>query len=360
MDISFRPSGIGETIKMSVSISNKIKNMSIVCAMLVPFIHVGKPLVVGSSGWWIYQFTAEGICRIAVPFFCICSGFFLARHFSDKGWYYSQVGKRVRTLIVPYLIWSVIFYLFVYSLFLISPDNPVCWRMRIRVSVVSRILMAVGLSLEKLPMLYPLWYLRFLFLLVLISPVFAFGARSMKFVMLSGMLVLYLMFNPGDGSPIGIHIGFPFEAAFYFYCGIVLRDSGVKCILTKVYDKYATLTWVGVLLLVVLRAVSFRYGHMGSLSCFIKPLFVLAGIFAVWSIIPSKIWSNKFVSRSFLVYVTHVFGLQLFSFIFGRDSDSAVMLCGRVVFGLCFAFFVSHLLKNIVGNKVSFLWGYRR
>ena len=99
---------------------NKIKNMSIVRAMLVPFIHVGKPLVVGSSGWWIYQFTAEGICRIAVPFFCICSGFFLARHFSDKGWYYSQVGKRVRTLIVPYLIWSVIFYLFVYSLFLIS------------------------------------------------------------------------------------------------------------------------------------------------------------------------------------------------------------------------------------------------
>ena len=360
MDISFRPDRIGKAIKRSEFISNKIKNMSIVCAMLVPFIHVGKPSIVGSSGWYVYQFTAEGICRIAVPFFCACSGYFLSKHFADKGWYVSQVGKRVKTLMVPYLLWSIFFYLFIYALFLISPSNPVCWRMRVNVSVISRMLMAFGLSLEKVPMLYPLWYLRFLFLLVLVSPVFAVGKRFWKFVIFAGMAFFYLAFNPGDGSPIGIHLGFPFEAALYFYCGIVLRGSRLKVYVGKICEISPVLLWSGVWLLVVLRTVLSRYGYIGGLFCFIKPLFVFWGIITVWSDIPSKVWPNKFVSLSFLLYVTHVFGLQLFSFVFGRDSDNALMLLGRVAFGLCFALLVSHLLKNVVGNKVSFLWGYRQ
>lgn len=345
---------------MSDLISNKIKNMSIVCAMLVLFIHVGKPSILGCSGWWLYQFTAEGICRIAVPFFCICSGFLLARHFGEKGWYRSQVGKRIKTLIVPYLLWSLFFYLFVYVLFMISPDNPACWKMKASSSLVAHILMASGFSLEKLPMLYPLWYLRFLVVFVLISPIFCVGNKFVKFAMFVGMGILYILFNPGDVSPIGLHIGFPFEAVFYFYCGILLRDSRIKCVLVKVYDKYAVVIWVAWAFCIVLRTVLLRFGYIGSFFCFLKPLLVFVGVLAVWAVIPSKIWPKKLVSLSFLVYVTHVFGLQLFSFIFGRDSNSALILLGRVTFGLCFALLVSYFLRNIIGDKVGFLWGYRR
>lgn len=230
---------------MSETVSNKIKNMSIVCAMLVPFIHVGRPSVVGSPGWWIYQFTAEGVSRIAVPFFFICSGYFLSNHFADAGWYSVEIKKRIKSLIVPYLFWSLIFYLYIYALSLVAPDNPICYRVVKRMPIVSRLLLSLGLSPEKLPMLYPLWYLRFLFLMVLVSPVFAFSAKHFMTSMFVVLGILYVLFNPGDGSPIGIHIGFPFEGAFYFYCGILLHDHKIKTCINRFSRKLAVLAWGG-------------------------------------------------------------------------------------------------------------------
>lgn len=343
---------------MSESYSSKIRNMSIVCAMLVAFIHVGRPSVVGSSGWWIYQFTAEGISRIAVPFFFVCSGYFLAGHFSENGWYVSELRKRTTTLLLPYLIWSLFFYMFIYVLYTISPDNPICWRMRQEIPTISRILQAIGLSFEKLPMLYPLWYVRFLFLLVVLSPFLVWGTKHLKNVLFIGVAILYFVFNSGDGSPVGLHIGFPFEGTLYFYCGILLHDEMVKGFLNNILSNMKGIRifviWCAVLSLIMFRAVLVRNG---AGFIFLKPLFIPIGIVAVWSIIPNVAWPHRFVSLSFLVYVTHVFGLQLFSFMFGRDSDVALKLLGRVCFGLCFALGVSHLLKNVIGNRVGVLWG---
>ena len=343
---------------MTKANSNKIKNMGIVCAMLVVFIHVGKPSVVGSPGWWLYQFTAEGVSRIAVPFFFLCSGYFLANHFSDRGWYASEVGKRIRTLLVPYLLWSLLFYLFVLCMFLISPDNPAYWSPMLKKPISSHIMLAFGLSPGKLPLLYPLWYLRFLFLLVLLSPMFAFAAKHAKAFLLVILAALYLAFNPGDGSPIGIHIGIPFEGVFYFYCGILLHQDTIRSCVKRISDSPAVYLWVCVLVSIVIRAIFFRYvGHFYSL---IKPMFIGLGLAALWRIIPDASWSNKFVSLSFLIYVTHVFGIQLFSFIFGRDSENIGMLLGRVCFGLCLALLISYVLKNVVGNRIGLLWGGRR
>ena len=323
--------------------------------MLVVFIHVGRPSIIGSPGWWIYQFTAEGISRIAVPFFFICSGYFLARHFVHKNWYAVEVGKRIKTLIVPYLLWSLIFYLFIYVLYRISPANSICWRMRLDVPVLTRILLATGLSAEKLPMLYPLWYIRFLFLLVLVSPAFAVKGKVLRCMLFVGMTALYLAFNPGDGSPVGIHIGFPFEGVLYFYIGIILNDESLKAYIKMLRRKYVFLIGGGVLILT--RALLLRYGC--GWVCFFKPVFIPLCILAVWFAVPGNAWSSRFTSLSFLVYVTHVFGLHLFSFLFGRDSDSALMLLERAGFGLCFAFGVSHFLKNVIGRRGAILWGGR-
>ena len=326
--------------------------------MLVPFIHVGRPSVVGSPGWWMYQFTAEGVSRIAVPFFFICSGYFLSKHFADKCWYSAEVRKRIKTLLTPYVLWSLIFYLFISALYMIAPDSPVCYRIAQKMPVFSRILLAFGLSPEKLPMLYPLWYLRFLFVMVLVSPVFSAGYKHFKSSLLIFLAALYLTFNPGEGSPIGVHIGFPFEGVFYFYCGILLHDDKIRTNVKRVSCKPIMLLGGGAFTLILARALIVRY--VGHSFCLIKPLFIPLSLITVWSVISKNAWSNKFASLSFLVYVTHVFGLQLFSFVFGRDSDNVWMLLGRVSFGLCFAFCLSYLLKNVVGSRVSLLWGGRR
>ena len=339
-------------------ISNKIKNMSIVCAMLVVFIHLGQPSIVGSYGWWFYQLTAEGVSRIAVPFFFVCSGFLLSRHFECYNWYFIEIIKRIKTLVVPYTLWSLIFFAYIWGLWKISPDNPVCWRMNQTMPLISWFMLATGLSLEKLPMLYPLWYIRFLFLLIVVSPFFLLIAKSHKRLFIGVIMFLYLMFNPGDGSPIGIHIGFPFEGVFYFCCGIMLSDNAVES-----FEREDGMVSNGIrliavsLLLIIARTVSVRM-DLPMIWVF-KPLFIVFGVFGVWSIMPKKKWPEKLTRLSFLVYVTHVFGLQLYSFFLGRDSDSIVILLGRLVCGLCFALCVSFFIRNVANQYLAALFGWR-
>jgi len=51
-------------------------------------------------------FLANGIFRFRIPMLFIISGFLFALH--DQGSYKQRIGKRVRTLLVPYLIWSAV------------------------------------------------------------------------------------------------------------------------------------------------------------------------------------------------------------------------------------------------------------
>ena len=340
---------------MPSSVSNKIRNMGFVCAMLVVFIHVGKPSIVGSGGWWLYQLTADGLSRIAVPFFFVCSGFFLAKHFTESGWWFVAVRKRVWTLCVPYLLWSFLFYAFIFALYCISPDNPACWRIKSSTSFLNKVLLAAGLSPDKLPMLYPLWYVRFLFLLVLASPIFVLVARYSKIALIAITGVLYLALNPGDGSPIGFHIGFPFEGFFYFCCGLLMADGKIRMRVKSLTSVWAALV---ALALIILRAIMLYKGCHSV--CLLKPTFIFLGILGMWSIVPSEEWAPKIVSLSFLIYVTHLFGLHLYNFIFRFGSDCLALLSGRICFDLFFAFAVSYFLKNILGNRVSMLWGGRK
>ena len=100
----------GEIMHQGISqeISQKIKNMSLLCALLVVSIHVSWPQEPLSAGWFLSIAIKEGYARIAVPFFFVVSGFLLAGHFDEEKWWHHEVGKRVRTLVVPFLIWSLV------------------------------------------------------------------------------------------------------------------------------------------------------------------------------------------------------------------------------------------------------------
>ena len=48
---------------------------------------------------------AHGLGKIAVPFFFLASGYFLAGHLDEDGWYGRKVKKRVFSLVIPLLLW---------------------------------------------------------------------------------------------------------------------------------------------------------------------------------------------------------------------------------------------------------------
>lgn len=49
--------------------SDKLRNMALICACFVVFIHADVIAPVGTMAWWTRQLIGGGLCRIAVPFF---------------------------------------------------------------------------------------------------------------------------------------------------------------------------------------------------------------------------------------------------------------------------------------------------
>lgn len=91
----------------------------------------------------------------ALSFFFAVSGYFLARRHGEPGWWRMAICKRIGTIAVPYCVWQ-----------LVSGVVAYCvegrWTLRPG---------GFGLNPFVHPHLVPLWYLRNLMLLVVVSPI---------------------------------------------------------------------------------------------------------------------------------------------------------------------------------------------
>lgn len=207
------------------SLSSKISNMGFFCACLVVLIHV--PRADGEFAWWMNHFVQMGICKIAVPFFFIVSGYFLSKHFDEVGWWKREAMKRVRSLLIPLLVWSTAFTLMTISAYLahnLYKGLPVF-------ESISPLFVfnLLGLNPLHLPGNEPLWYIRALLVCVLISPILKKLATRIGLMIL---FVAYFIVCPdwcsGDNvirygllqGPISLF------AIFFFTLGIYLRGTG--------------------------------------------------------------------------------------------------------------------------------------
>lgn len=286
----------------SAEISQKIKNMSIICAMLVVTIHIGFPADGGGLARLIGMVVACGIAPIAVPFFFVVSGYFLSIHFDEKGWYVRELRKRIRSLVFPYITWSVI--ALVISVVL-SVVADVCHGRPIGTCFDSswgHLRQMFGLDLHKAPVLAPLWYVRCLFGFVLLAPVLKIliDRWAWRWLVVGFILHIYLASHVTHlaNMPFGIGFwvyGFSLRGAFYFSLGIFLRRFTIR-------PFSVGMDCVAALVGVVLLALSCFAVSSPLLMC-IKDLVLL---YSVWRIIPSKTFPAWLTDASFAVFVMHL------------------------------------------------------
>ncbi len=291
---------------ISAENSQKIKNMSIICAMLVVTIHVDWPKDNICLTWFINELIENGIARVAVPFFFVVSGFFLSSHFDDERWWQNETKKRIQSLVIPFFTWGLI------SFFAFAPLNIIAdviahrpFGTNLQLSD-GRWMHAIGLDVNNTPGLTPLWYVRCLFFFVLLSPLFKFCVDKFKlwWIIFTFIVATAFSYIPVDTENSPFWIGFlcyglSLSGIFYFSVGIYIKRCNVTFSSTPL--AYASAIYgIGCVV-----AKTFAHAHGTTLPIGVGILTLPALMYTMWHITPTKELPVWFTSCSFSIFLLH-------------------------------------------------------
>lgn len=149
--------------------------------------------------------------RLPVPCFFLFSGYFFFYKITDwnTNIYASQLKKRIKSLLIPYLSWNIIYVAVIYLknfIFLaLGQHFDESYQELCRLSLYD--------IFVRLPINYPLWYLRDLIVMTILTPLFYYYFKYTKVVGLLLILIIYLCAFE-SGVP-----GLSTTAIFYFGLG---------------------------------------------------------------------------------------------------------------------------------------------
>lgn len=110
---------------MTEKTSNKITYISFILAIGVLFIHADNRETYSITSGIIYYFETciwQFFSNLCVPMFFCISAFLLFRNIDTKN-YKEKIKRRIKTLIIPYFIWNIIYYIFFHTISLLSKIN---------------------------------------------------------------------------------------------------------------------------------------------------------------------------------------------------------------------------------------------
>ena len=179
---------------LSTQLSRKLANMAVISSWLVVYIHIASSATEGTFDWWGIQLFRQGICRIAVPFFFVASGFFLSRHVGEVGWWHRALKTRIGSLLVPFVIWELMYVLCLQAITCLA--NPPEVAARALLDELRAWPTLLGIQGGAFPRNGPLWFVRALLLYVLIAPVLVAPLRRSKRWAMGFLVVLAVAYGP--------------------------------------------------------------------------------------------------------------------------------------------------------------------
>lgn len=284
--------------------SRRISEMGLLCSFLVVFVHCAFGLERESTAWWFYRYIGSGVAKIAVPFFFVVSGYFLGKHVGEENWWRREIWKRLKSLLIPFLIWSI---LYAIELSTISAIENVrqgrsWWQ---GLLTASRIGATLGVVPWQWPALVPLWYIRALLLFVLVSVCLDAMTRRIHAFVIVACLIMGIVLGavPHPGSLVLIFTKFFSLWGFSFYMfGAWLARWNTKLHMPR--KIYVILLLLGMLALIVSVQSCACCEVMASILHSLSVLFLLAGTWGLW---PGISIMSRYSRLSFPIYVMHLF-----------------------------------------------------
>ena len=250
------------------------------------------------------DFVKEGIASVAVPLFFFISGFL---YFYRTEWgvpaYKRKTLSRVRTIVVPFCVWTVpvlAYMLLVYKLGLtrstLCAENATLWDWVKDIFGLANFSETSGLAL---PLYGPFWFIRDLFVVGLLSPLWHFLLKRAGIPTLLSLGALWFAYR-------GIQIpGLSTTAIFFFCAGAYFSIHGRD--FTEDFSKIgvpAAALYLPLLIADALtKGASFNWIPHRAFIC----VSIVAVVFAVSRGIASgKLRESAFLSgATFFVYAGH-------------------------------------------------------
>jgi len=297
------------TYDISDEVSKRINIYKLWLTIMVIFIHSYSEVINLNSGnivlevptWLeIIKYTiSQSISRCAVPAFFLISSIFLYR--KDFRWTDNLI-KKTRTLLVPYFIlntfWIVFYFVFQHipmlSDYFSNPSNIVAnWG-------VVNWLKAYGI-LSASPFLYPLWFIKYLFILNIFAVVIKKVVEKFPYLTAITILGIWLIFEKTSEV----------QALCFWVAGCFIYTKGI----TPDYaEKIKKVPLAVVYLLLVVVDTLTRELYINN---FINSISILVGI-AFWYVCCTDFKDTKWrdilyrlSSYAFPIYLFHEMNLYM-------------------------------------------------
>ncbi len=289
--------------------SLKIAAFGFVCSFLVAAIHVPQPIPADPEmpAWWLYRLTAGTFGRLAVPFYFVVAGFFLARHFGEDSWWRREAAKRLRSLLVPFVIWLLLWN---------AMEGGLAAASNIRDGAPAiegfpsgwGLLSCFGVNPFGYPSDVPLWFVRSLLLYVAASEILLPALRRFGVALPAMVLAVSAAARlPACESGIWLFLTrfVSVHGLFYFLVGAALAmgvATSLQC--SRAVTALSVAGIAGLFLSQILAA------HGVAVWGVLHELSIPFALLAAWRIFPSVSWSKAITSLTFPIYILHVFAVR--------------------------------------------------
>ncbi len=297
--------------------------------ILVIFIHMNPDVDIQSvdyrnlnpNSWYdiIGTLVSKTIGGIAVPCFFMFSGYLFFNKVKEwnKTVYFTKVKTRLRTLVVPYILFNLVAIALHALLRILRADDSIYpflnelhenwyrifWNYTSWGANAENIL-GQPLSMSYGPYLLPLWFLRDLIVMAFISPIVYY---FVKYTKVWGLVVLFFFYYTNIWIEIpGCSTSLFLTALFFFSIGSFFGVDKKNIVVSL--RKYQVF-W---LIISLVTMVLSTYFYDTVYDKFISPVFILSGVISVVNISSyfmerGKLQVRETLSKaSFFIYCTHI------------------------------------------------------
>lgn len=265
---------------------NKISYLHFILSVLVILIHSIN------NETKIEQFFSieKGIGQFAVPLFFVISGFLFFRNAYTMNDVKQKMRKRVYTLLIPYLLWNLIYYV-LYML-----RNP---GMGLDIAMI----LDAAFNYTYNP---AFWFIYQLILLIIISPILFYALKNVKYIIIFIILISLSIILEYDLPYINE------DAIIYFFSGALFSKIYNSNKMSFISKKSFVIALISAIIAFILNRWTFNmiYVNVNFRTIFIWTI-ILVRLFAAFTIFYfvdlifkyDKVYS--FMENTFFLYAIH-------------------------------------------------------